>query len=53
MNNVIRCEKEEEYMATYEVSKERAKSLGIEFTPLEVSVRETVESLREKKIVKF
>ncbi|CAL0334250.1 unnamed protein product [Lupinus luteus] len=48
-----KCENEEPYMATYQVSKERAKSLGIEFTPLEVSVRETVESFREKKIVNF
>ncbi|OIW05590.1 hypothetical protein TanjilG_23376 [Lupinus angustifolius] len=48
-----KCENEEPYMATYQVSKERAKSLGIEFTPLEVTVMETVESFREKKIVKF
>jgi hypothetical protein len=34
---------------TYQVSKEKAKSLGIEFTPLEVSIKETVESLKKKK----
>jgi hypothetical protein len=40
-------------MRTYQISKKKAKSLGIEFTPLEVSLRETVESFREKKIVDF
>ncbi|PNY10314.1 cinnamoyl-CoA reductase 1-like protein [Trifolium pratense] len=35
------------------ISKEKAKSLGIEFTPLEVSLKETVESFREKKILDF
>jgi hypothetical protein len=38
---------------TYQVSKERAKSLGIEFTPFEVSLKETVESLKEKGFVSF
>ncbi|XP_061359634.1 phenylacetaldehyde reductase-like isoform X2 [Gastrolobium bilobum] len=47
------CEDDKPYMPTYQVSKEKAKSLGIEFTPLEVSLRETVESFREKKIVNF
>ncbi|KAL5543335.1 hypothetical protein UlMin_007119 [Ulmus minor] len=32
----------------YLVSKEKAKSLGLSFTPLEVSLRDTVESLMEK-----
>jgi len=27
--------------------------LGIEFTPLEVSLKDTVESLKEKKFTKF
>jgi len=40
-------------MPTYQVSKVKAKSLGIEFTPLEVSLKETVESFREKKIIDF
>jgi len=51
--NFIRCEDDEPYMPTYQISKKKAKSLGIEFTPLEVSLRETVESFREKKIVDF
>jgi len=40
-------------MPTFQVSKEKAKSLGVEFIPLEVSLRETVESLKEKKFVDF
>jgi hypothetical protein len=35
------------------VSKEMAKSLGIEFTPFEVSLKETVESLKENGFVNF
>ncbi|XVF73604.1 hypothetical protein PTKIN_Ptkin12aG0215700 [Pterospermum kingtungense] len=33
---------------TYQVSKEKAKSLGLSFIPWDVSLRETVESLKEK-----
>ncbi|XP_021296592.1 cinnamoyl-CoA reductase 1-like [Herrania umbratica] len=33
---------------TYQVSKEKAKSLGVSFVPLEVSLRDTVESLKSK-----
>ena len=38
-------------MPTYQVSKEKAKSLGIEYIPLETSLKETVESLKEKQFV--
>ncbi|KAK7341238.1 hypothetical protein VNO80_24164 [Phaseolus coccineus] len=49
-----KCEVDEPYVQTYQISKEKAKKgLGIELTPLEVSIRETVESFREKKIVNF
>ncbi|XP_028787771.1 cinnamoyl-CoA reductase 1-like, partial [Neltuma alba] len=37
----------------YQVSKEKAKTLGIDFIPLEVSLMETVESLKDKKFVNF
>ncbi|MED6172987.1 hypothetical protein PIB30_055170 [Stylosanthes scabra] len=47
------CEDDEPYVPTYQISQEKAKSLGIEFTPLEVSLKETVESFREKNIVNF
>ncbi|KAJ7964082.1 Cinnamoyl-CoA reductase 1 [Quillaja saponaria] len=39
------------YVPTYQVSKEKTKSLGVEFIPLEVSLKETVESLKEKKFI--
>ncbi|OIW04862.1 hypothetical protein TanjilG_13702 [Lupinus angustifolius] len=39
------------YVPTFQVSQEKAKTLGIEFTPLEVRLKETVESLKEKKFV--
>jgi len=41
------------YPPAYQFSKERARSLGLEFTPLEVSLKDTVESLREKGFAKF
>ncbi|KAA8515650.1 hypothetical protein F0562_018739 [Nyssa sinensis] len=37
----------------YHVSKERARSLGIEFISLEVSLNDTVESLKEKNFLSF
>ncbi|XP_057456784.1 phenylacetaldehyde reductase-like [Lotus japonicus] len=48
-----KCEDDGPYTPTYQYSQEKVKSLGIEFTPLEISIKETVESFREKKIVKF
>jgi len=54
VNNVFRCEVDEPYISTYQISTDKAKKeLGIELTPLEVSIRETVESFREKKLVNF
>ncbi|KAK4488610.1 hypothetical protein RD792_004377 [Penstemon davidsonii] len=32
----------------FQVSKKKAESLGVKFTPLEVSLKDTVESLKEK-----
>ncbi|KAE9615803.1 hypothetical protein Lal_00017353 [Lupinus albus] len=48
-----KCANDKPYMPTYQVSKEKTKTLGIEFTPLEVSLKETVESLKEKKFSKI
>ncbi|BAT93475.1 phenylacetaldehyde reductase-like [Vigna umbellata] len=48
-----KCEDDKPYVPVFKVSKEKAKSLGIEYTPLEVSLKETVESLKEKKFTKF
>ncbi|KAL0397348.1 UNVERIFIED_CONTAM: Tetraketide alpha-pyrone reductase 1 [Sesamum calycinum] len=36
---------------TYQVSKKKAESLGIKFMPLEVSFKDTVESLKEKNFL--
>ncbi|XP_015866292.3 phenylacetaldehyde reductase-like [Ziziphus jujuba] len=36
----------------YQISKEKAKSLGINFIPLEVSLRDTIVSLKEKGFIK-
>ncbi|KAL5555115.1 hypothetical protein UlMin_037351 [Ulmus minor] len=47
------CEEDKpELKLCFKTSKEKAKSLGINFTPLEVSLRDTVESLREKGFLK-
>lgn len=43
-----KCADDKPFVPTYIVSKERAKSLGIEFIPLKDSLKETVESLKEK-----
>ncbi|XP_010536092.1 PREDICTED: cinnamoyl-CoA reductase 1-like [Tarenaya hassleriana] len=48
-----KCADENPYMPTYQVSKERVKSLGIEYITLKVSINETVESLKEKGFVHF
>lgn len=48
-----KCADDKPYVPIYQVSKEKAKSLGVEFIPLEASVKETVESLKEKGFVSF
>ncbi|KAG9459628.1 hypothetical protein H6P81_004136 [Aristolochia fimbriata] len=48
-----KCVDDNPYVPTYQISKERAKSLGIEFIPLEVGLKDTVESLKEKNFVSF
>ncbi|KAK3038785.1 hypothetical protein RJ639_027372 [Escallonia herrerae] len=37
----------------YQVSKERAKSLGIDFIPLEVSLKDTIENFKGKRFLSF
>ncbi|CAN8300650.1 unnamed protein product [Cochlearia groenlandica] len=46
-----KCVDENPYVPTYEVSKEKTKSLGIDYIPLKVSLKETVESLKEKGFI--
>ncbi|GLU19328.1 hypothetical protein SLE2022_355840 [Rubroshorea leprosula] len=48
-----KCADDKPYVPTYLVSKEKVSSLGIELIPLEVSLKETVESLKEKEFVNF
>ena len=49
LNNHGRCADDNPFMPKYQISKEKAKSLGIEFIPMEVSLKETVESFKEKE----
>ncbi|EXB93325.1 hypothetical protein L484_015313 [Morus notabilis] len=46
-----RCADDKPFMPTYQVSKGKAKSLGIDYIPLKTSLKETVESLKEKQFV--
>ncbi|CAH8360306.1 unnamed protein product [Eruca vesicaria subsp. sativa] len=48
-----KCADEKIYIPIYKVSKEKAESLGVEFVPLEVSIKETVESLQDKGFIRF
>uniref|UniRef100_A0A2C9VIE0 Uncharacterized protein n=1 Tax=Manihot esculenta TaxID=3983 RepID=A0A2C9VIE0_MANES len=47
-NLSCRCGSRLNYLTKYEVSKEKAKTLGIDFIPLEVSLKDTIESLKQK-----
>ncbi|KAI3461116.1 hypothetical protein Pfo_017779 [Paulownia fortunei] len=47
-----KCADDKPFAPKFQVSKERAKSLGVEFTPLEEGIKETVESLKEKNFLK-
>nr|GMC84465.1 cinnamoyl-CoA reductase 1-like [Ipomoea batatas] len=40
-------------VATYQVSQEKAKSLGINYTSFDVSFKDTIESLKEKNFLSF
>ncbi|KAK2993817.1 hypothetical protein RJ640_027695 [Escallonia rubra] len=46
-----KCVDDNPLMPKYQVSKEKAISLGIDFICLEESIKETVESLKEKKLL--
>ncbi|GAB4835236.1 hypothetical protein Ancab_000145 [Ancistrocladus abbreviatus] len=49
-----KCMEDKPFMPTYQISKEKAKGLGlVGHTPLEVTLKETVESLKEKKFISF
>ncbi|KAM5550463.1 hypothetical protein ABKV19_027561 [Rosa sericea] len=42
------CEQDIPSAREYQISQEKAKSLGLDFLPLEVSLRDTIECLKEK-----
>ncbi|KAG2671678.1 hypothetical protein I3843_13G006400 [Carya illinoinensis] len=46
-----KCADDKPFPTTYKVSKERAQSLGLSFTSVEVSLKDTVESLKEKNFL--
>ncbi|XP_028758778.1 tetraketide alpha-pyrone reductase 1 isoform X2 [Neltuma alba] len=48
-----KCENDKPFMPVYQVSKEKARTLGTEFIPLEVCLSDTVESLKEKNLINF
>ncbi|KAL5566664.1 hypothetical protein UlMin_029828 [Ulmus minor] len=48
-----KCADDKPFTPIYQVSKEKTKSLGVEFIPLDVGIKETVESLKEKGFVSF
>uniref|UniRef100_A0A7C9E8T7 Cinnamoyl-CoA reductase n=2 Tax=Opuntia streptacantha TaxID=393608 RepID=A0A7C9E8T7_OPUST len=48
-----KCADDKPFAPTYQVSKEKAKSLGVEYIPLKICLMETVESLKEKGFLSF
>ncbi|XP_039170864.1 phenylacetaldehyde reductase-like [Eucalyptus grandis] len=48
-----KCTDDKPFAPSYQVSKDKARSLGLDYIPLEQSLKETVESLKEKGLVKF
>ncbi|KAK1277189.1 Cinnamoyl-CoA reductase 1 [Acorus gramineus] len=48
-----KCADDNPFQPTYQVSKDKAKKLGINYIPLEVSLKETIESLKEKQFAKI
>ncbi|XP_039127368.1 phenylacetaldehyde reductase-like [Dioscorea cayenensis subsp. rotundata] len=48
-----KCADDKPFVPTYQVSQEKTRSLGIDYVPLETSLKETIESLREKGFVTF
>ncbi|KAH7837864.1 hypothetical protein Vadar_018961 [Vaccinium darrowii] len=48
-----KCVDDNPYSPTYQMSSERANSLGIDYIPLKESIKETVESLKEKKLFSY
>ncbi|XAR62388.1 Cinnamyl-alcohol dehydrogenase [Bertholletia excelsa] len=47
----IKCADDKPFVPTYQMSLEKAKSLGVNFISIEESLKETVDSLKEKQFV--
>ncbi|XP_021732077.1 cinnamoyl-CoA reductase 1-like [Chenopodium quinoa] len=43
-----KCDDDQPLAASYKISQDKAKTLGIEFIPLKIALKETVECLKEK-----
>ncbi|KAK9673633.1 hypothetical protein RND81_12G180100 [Saponaria officinalis] len=48
-----KCADDKPFVPSYQVSKEKTSSLGIDYIPLKVCLKETVESLKEKGFLSF
>ncbi|XP_040372442.1 phenylacetaldehyde reductase isoform X2 [Rosa chinensis] len=48
LNLPDKCADDKPFTPTYQVSNERAQTLGVKYTPLELSLKDTVESLKDK-----
>uniref|UniRef100_A0ACD5W2S5 Uncharacterized protein n=1 Tax=Avena sativa TaxID=4498 RepID=A0ACD5W2S5_AVESA len=48
-----KCADDQPFVPTYQVSKDKIRSLGMELIPLDTSIKETVESLKEKGFFTF
>lgn len=48
-----KCADDKQFVPKFQVSKDKIISLGIELTPLEMSIMETVDSLKENGFVSF
>lgn len=48
-----RCADDKPFVPIYQVSKEKTKSLGIDYVPTKIGVKETIDSLKEKGFVNF
>lgn len=46
-----KCADDNPFVPTYTVSKEKIENLGLNYTPIEEALRDTVESLKEKKLL--
>ncbi|KAJ3703869.1 hypothetical protein LUZ61_007574 [Rhynchospora tenuis] len=48
-----KCADDKPFVPVYQVSMEKIKSLGIDYIPTEIGLKETIESLKEKGFVNF